>query len=841
MNRICNLLRTTLAATLFAGAISMTADTLAQGGTTGVSQEELRLRDEWLRRHWLDDAPPAMPQAGLIVLANHDPVTLNARGDQPLNIAGNQYNRGLYCHAASNVVVQLPSPGKAFTAVVGVDTNDQTRGGRGSVVFSVTVGDKQLYRSKVMREGMAGEAVAVDLGGATRFALEVGDAGDGISCDQSDWADARVVLADGKELWLGDLPLITAPAEGGLPFSFTYGGKPSSQLLDGWTRRHSVRNTEPIDDARTRHTITWTDDQTQLVVRAEAVEYRDDPTVEWTLYFKNEGAQDSPILSDICALDTSLSRGVKGEFLLHHSAGSQASMDDYRPLETLLRPSQTLRLATRGGRGSDGVWPYFNVAWDGAGAIVAVGWPGQWAAEFARDSAAGLRIRAGQETTHFKLLAGEEVRTPLIVLQFHRGDWLAAQNVWRRWMIAHNLPRLADGKIPPPLMPAASSNQCNEMQNANEANQKQFIDGYLDHGVQLDFWWMDAGWYVHGTHWPTVGTWEVDRQRFPRGLRAISDHAHSRDVRILVWFEPERVVPGTWLYEQHPEWLLGRDGGQKLLDLGNEEARRWLTDHVDRLMTDEGIDIYRQDCNFNLDGYWRDNDAADRRGISEIRHVCGYLAYWDELRRRRPGLLIDTCASGGRRNDLETLRRSVPLHKSDMEYANLTSKQTQLHGLALWVPYFGAPVYPADRVDVYGFRSGMAPMTGLGYDTRRKDYDYELLRRLVAEWQQVVPNYYGDYWPLTAWRSEADVWMAWQFDRPEAGEGVVQAFRRPDSPYETGRFRLRGLEAGAMYELKNCDAEAPVQATGKDLMDAGLLVTIPARPGAATILYKRLP
>ena len=59
MNRICNLLRTTLAATLFADAISMTADTLAQVGTTGVSQEELRLRDEWLRRHWLDDAPPA--------------------------------------------------------------------------------------------------------------------------------------------------------------------------------------------------------------------------------------------------------------------------------------------------------------------------------------------------------------------------------------------------------------------------------------------------------------------------------------------------------------------------------------------------------------------------------------------------------------------------------------------------------------------------------------------------------------------------------------------------------------------------------------------------------------
>ena len=45
------------------------------------------------------------------------------------------------------------------------------------------------------------------------------------------------------------------------------------------------------------------------------------------------------------------------------------------------------------------------------------------------------------------------------------------------------------------------------------------------------------------------------------------------------------------------------------------------------------------------------------------------------------------------------------------------------------------------------------------------------LRKLVAEWKQVAPNFYGDYWPLTQWRAEADAWLAWQFDRPEAGEG----------------------------------------------------------------------
>ena len=816
--------------------LAVTAMTGSAAASTTVTKEEMSDRDVWFARH-RTRAAPGQHEPGLIVVANHDPVTRNARGSEPLNIAGKKSRRGIYCHAVSKVIVQLPSAGKTFMAVVGVDRNHQTTPGRGSVIFSVTVAGKEAFRSKTMREGMAGVPVRAALNGAKSFVLNVSDAGDGISCDQSDWADAKVMLADGKELWVGDLPFVERSRPGGPPLSFLYGQKASARLLATWPRTDKQ---EKIDPRRTRHTVTWTDPATGLAVRWVAVEYHDFPTVEWTVYFKNTGMKNTPILSGIQAVDAWFARPRRGEFLLHHSAGSQASPDDYRPLETSLRAGRRLRLATSGGRGSDGVWPYFNIEWPGAGAIVAVGWPGQWAASFSRDKTTGLGLRAGQELTNFKLVPGEEVRTPLIVVQRYRGDWHRAQNVWRRWMLAHNVPRL-NGKLPPPLMPAASSNQCNEMQNANETNQIQFIDGYLDHGVKLDFWWMDAGWYVNGTSWPRVGTWEVDRRRFPRGLRAISDHAHGRDVRILVWFEPERVTQGTWLYTKHPEWLLGADGGQKLLNLGNNEARTWLTNHVDKMLTDEGIDIYRQDFNVAPLGYWRANDKPDRKGITEIRHVTGYLAFWDELRRRRPGLLIDTCASGGRRNDLETLRRSVPLHKSDMRYDDLTSKQTQLYGLALWVPYFGAPVYPADKVSVYGFRSGIAPMTGLGYDTRpgRGKYDYALLRKLVAERNEVVANQFGDYWPLTGWSSADDVWMAWQFDRPEVGEGLVQAFRRPKSVYESARLKLRGLDAGETYVLKNFDAEGTTKHTGRDLMENGLVVTIGSRPAAVTILYRR--
>jgi alpha-galactosidase len=801
-----------------------------------VTPEELAARDAWVGQCFASPAGPRPEvQAGLLVLANNDAVQKNGRAQKPLKIVDQQYARGLFCHAVSKVVVKLPGPGATFTAVAGVDSNEQTSGGRGSVVFSVRVGEKEAFKSPVLREGMAGAPVSVELGGAASFTLEVGDAGDGISCDQCDWADAKVTLADGKEIWLGDLPFLE-PLAGGLPFGFNYGGRPAAEQWAEWERKEEE---QPLDEDRTRRTLTWTDAKTGLVVRCVAVSYRRFPTVEWTLYFKNTGARDTPILDNIEPLDTRFTRpGRSGEFLLHHHAGSPATLDDYRPYQTPLPPKANLRLATSGGRGSDACWPYFNLEWPGGGAILAVGWPGQWGATFARDTGAGLRVRAGQERTHFKLRPGEEVRSPLIALQFYRGDWIRAQNVWRRWMLAHNLPRL-DGKLPPFLLPAASSNQMNEMQNANEANQKQFVDGYLDNGVKIDFWWMDAGWYPFKDGWWNVGTWEPDRKRFPNGLRAISDHAHAKGVNILVWFEPERVTPGTWLYQNHPEWLLGQDGQQKLLDLGHDAARQWVIEHVDQTMREQGIDLYRQDFNMPPLDYWRRNDTPDRQGLTEIKHVTGYLAFWDELRRRHPGLLMDTCASGGRRNDLETLRRSVPLHKSDMEYANLTAKQTQLYGIAFWAPYFGAPVYPADRVDVYGFRSGIAPMTGLGYDSRRKDLDWALLRKLVAERAEVAANFYGDFYPLTAWSAEPDVWMAWQFDRPEEGQGMVQAFRRPRSVYETARLKLRGLDPDARYTLRNFDAPGETEASGRELLEKGLALTIIAQPGAAIVVYKK--
>jgi alpha-galactosidase len=255
------------------------------------------------------------------------------------------------------------------------------------------------------------------------------------------------------------------------------------------------------------------------------------------------------------------------------------------------------------------------------------------------------------------------------------------------------------------------------------------------------------------------------------------------------------------------------------------------------LIGSEGIDLYRQDFNIDPLGYWRGADPPDRQGITEIRYAMGFLSFWDELRRRHPQMLIDTCASGGRRNDLETLRRAVPLLRSDY-ILEPVSQQNHTYGIASWIPFYGTGV---NAFDAYTFRSQQAPHSTACYDMRNDKQDFPAVKRLVEQWRQLGPMYFGDYYPLTPYNPGADAWMGWQFHRDDQGSGFVQVFRRHESIYEAARLRLRGLAHIGRYRVVNLDApQSGKEYTGAALMQSGLPITVSEQPGAIILRYERV-
>ena len=522
-------------------------------GAVEATSEERRAADRWVAAKFEGRVLPQPDRGYLLPDLKSGAVEKNSRLGHALRIGDTSYATGVYCPSTGTIKLHLPEPGSRFTASVGVDSNDLTYYsglGRGNVVVTVTVGGVEKFRSPAMHEGQPPVPVDVDLGGARDFTLEVTGTETSKQWDQVDFAGAEISLANNRKIVLSDLPV--APLQGNdsidPPFSFVFGGEKSSELLKNWSVQRRKRD---LDLQRTEYTVTYRDPKTGLEVRCVGLEYHDFAVVEWTTYLRNTGNADTPIVEDIQALDSRFERDSDGEFVLHHNKGAPATPNDYEPYETPLGRNAKQRLSAKGGRPSNGDFPYFNLSWPGGGVIIVVGWPGQWAGEIDRDAANGAQVRLSQELTHFKLLPGEEVRTPRIVLQLWMGDWIRSQNLWRRWMEAHNMPQ-PGGELPPPQVAGNTSREYVEMTEATDKDENYFIDRYLQEHIKIDYFWMDAGWYENNGSWTNTGTWEVDRKRFPNGLRSVSDHAHENGIKIIVWFEPERVTPGSWLNEHHP-------------------------------------------------------------------------------------------------------------------------------------------------------------------------------------------------------------------------------------------------------------------------------------------------
>ncbi len=635
-------------------------------------------------------------------------------------------------------------------------------------------------------------------------------------------------------------------------FSFALGGKASGALLRDSKRTEVTRE---LDAQRRERTLTWMDANTGLQVRLVSTEYVSFPVVEWTVWIKNTGNAHSPLLENIQGLECTLAASGTDVFSLHGIRGDTCVAESFRPWIRELKAgahhvfSPPVKGGYASGKSSDGAdgWPYWNLQTPGGGMILAVGWPGQWEAKFERSEAGSLHVRAGQQLTHLVLKPGEEIRTPSTTLLFWQGDDVVrAQNLWRSWYLAHVLPRIGGEPQPP----------ATQIQVGGSMATWGGVQAYLDAGIKPDILWRDAGsdskstWYPsvgpRKTEWLNTGTWIPDPAKYPEGFRPFSDKARANGMQFLLWFEPERVGdPGSWLGKNHPEWLLPGNSAGDVLNLGNPDALKWLIDHIDGMVKSEGLDWYREDL--NGDGYgtaWRKADAPDRQGITENFHVQGHLTFWDELRRRNPSLRIDSCASGGRRNDLETMRRSVPLLRSDwscmpFKDAPLQCEGNQSHtyGLSSWLPWQGAGVHFTDSYSVRSYY-----LTGFGMiipgGWRKTAEGIAAVQKGYAECRRIAPLMLGDYYPLTPHSLDTTSWMAWQFYREDLGEGVIQAFRRPDAAGDALLVKLRGLDPQKHYEIESLDGGKQVRA-GAEFM-GGHTITLSEKPSAALLLLRVL-
>lgn len=638
------------------------------------------------------------------------------------------------------------------------------------------------------------------------------------------------------------------------PFSFILDEKPSEEFLRSW--RWSRTAPASTDKDVVLRTFTYTDPCSGLEVVCNIKGYPEFRAVEWVLHFHNTSAKNSGQLTRVKVADFDMVYPAAGALKIHYAEGNKISKADYAPRTAEFRTEQPLHIEPHGGRSSEEAFPFFNLESEASqqGVMVAVGWTGTWFADLEKRDPSRLTLAAGMLNTDLYLYPGEQIRTPSVALMFWSGDRMNGHNRFRRLVLAHHS-RKVDGS---PFYPLCSAFNYRDPQPCGEYScltadwAIAMVRRYSMFELTPDVFWLDAGWHTgagdfrHGKSWAnTTGNWTVDRERFPKGLKPVSDAVHEAGAKFMVWFEPERVVKGTQWATEHKEWMLDTEwpeGSEQstwyLFDLGNDEACDWLCKYYGDLIEENGIDYYRQDFNMLPAGYWRDADEPGRSGIKEIRHIENLYKFWDYLLERFPGLLIDNCASGGKRLDWESIGRSAPLWRSDYyHYDDPDGYQCHTYGLNFFLPIHGTGILLPDQ---YSFRSSLSSALQCNWKVTEPGVSVLDMQQRIREYRDIREYYYEDYYPLsgTGDLTGSDVWLAYQMHRPSDDSGIVVAFRRQDAPDAEYTVRLGGLTPDASYTLVDCDTQAETVRSGRELTE-GLTLRLDNPKSSLLIKYRK--
>jgi len=649
------------------------------------------------------------------------------------------------------------------------------------------------------------------------------------------------------------------------PFSFKFAGKESAELLTTWQFAHKIVEGK---DGQVQ-LYSYTDPGTHLKITAEVRLYPEFPgVVDWVLKIRNDGNFDTPIIEDIMPLSWSIPAGP-GDCYLRHAQGSNANENDFMPLEERFGPKWGTHLESRKGRSSDKfTLPFFSLQTGDHGLIGAIGWTGNWKADFnySKDGKT-ITLTSGMQQTHLQLHPGEEIRTPRIVLMsWTGGDWEEAQNPWRHLLFAHYTPQENGKAMRGPILFGSWGSE-------PIADKLALIQWVHDHKIPVEVYAVDAGWYgdsvgaemdLTNPWWKNRGDWFPSKLYYPLGIKPLGDALKADGIGFSLWIEPETANQGKRIPREHPDWYYPlpknpKPNAELLANLGDPEARQGLTDMVSNFITKFGMIWYRQDFNQGADEFWKAADAPNRIGMTEIGHIEGLYKMWDDLLARHPGLRIDNCASGGRRLDIEMMSRSFSVWRTDLGFTDTLAEQAQTQALAYWVPEnMGFETYSME------FEGKSAPWTKPGpYSTPKSLYLMRLgydagygigpgaagvnndewvawIKQAIGEYREVQPYFFGDFYPLLPYSLNAETWTAWQWDRPETKDGLIMLLRRPKSPFASIEVRPRHLNPDAIYEVEirtTYDHAAMRRMKGSEL--AHLPIELSEAPSSALIFYRQ--
>lgn len=482
----------------------------------------------------------------------------------------------------------------------------------------------------------------------------------------------------------------------------------------------------------------------------------------------------------------------------------------------------------------------------------ALAWSGNWRLTVEQSTHGQVRVTGGYNPFDFAwpLEPGQSLESPSFYAGFTAGGFGGASRLLHRFTRNEILPTQR-------LRPVLYNSWEATTFHVTEEGQKALATLAARLGVERFV--MDDGWFgARNDDRAGLGDWTVNPQKFPRGLKPLIDHVHNLGMDFGLWVEPEMVNPDSNLYRAHPDWALHQTGRpraeqrhQLMLNLARDDVREYLFTVLDRLVTENAIQFLKWDANRNMtEPGWPEVPPSDQKKLY-IRYTRNFYEIIDRLRRKHPGLEIESCSGGGGRVDLGILRRADQVWTSDNTDA-LDRLRIQ-EGFSYAYP---ARVMMAWVTDVPNFNHRSTPLAfrflaamqgalGIGNNLNKMSArDLDFSKRMIAWYKSIRATIQtGNLYRLASPR--ASDFSANQYVSADGKQSVVfgllhsQRFGYPVPP-----LRLEGLEEKAVYRLHPLDPgkiDLPTpELSGAWLMNHGISFRLTGDYDGSAVVIERV-
>ena len=379
---------------------------------------------------------------------------------------------------------------------------------------------------------------------------------------------------------------------------------------------------------------------------------------------------------------------------------------------------------------------------------------------------------------------------------------------------------------------------------------------YMRHAAEMgaEVFLVDAGWYCPPDEQMRWGEYCGDNyphpDRYPNGIREISDYCHELGMKFCLWADIENIGRLSKMKDAHPEWFAKDIYGKRadsLIDMTNPEVFKWCEDELARMIEEYNMDMLRVDNNGSCKSYFGISETGE---CLSLRRFDAIYRMYDNLRKRFPDVIFENCAGGGGRTDLGLMKYFSHTWVSDNQRAPYSVMIT--NGMTLALPpekvdrlFAGMGCHDQGSLDLH-MRNCMLGHMSLNTVTPFGSENNPIQMEFVKHSVDIYKNFIRDFLPESkiyhhtpdTVETHKNGFSCLEIASEDKSKGAITAFTLVKPETDVFTIYPKGIDTGKTYIVTLDNNNETFEVSGRQLRSHGISIRIPTALSSELILYK---